>query len=235
MKRLLIIEDDEAIGRLEKEYLQVAGFDVHLVTEGIEGRRLALSEAFDLILVDVMLPGIDGFKLCESIRSVKDIPLMIVSARDSEIDKLKGLGLGIDDYITKPFSPHELVARVRAHLARYALLKGDSEKDRSKKIVIGDLTIDPESRRVFTGGDEVNLTVKEYDLLSLLASTPDKVFTKDEIFLRVWGYDADQDPATLAVHIRKLREKIEYNPSEPRYIKTVWGVGYKVTKETLSD
>lgn len=226
MKRILIVEDDISIGEVEKDYLEISGFEVVVETEGICGREKAINEEFDLVMLDVMLPGIDGFQICKDIRKVKDIPIIMVTARTEEIDKLRGLGLGIDDYITKPFSPNELIARVKAHLSRYDMLKSSSQP-KSKRIEIRGISIDPEARMVFVNGREVELTVKEYDLLLLLASTPNKVFSKEEIFTKVWGFDSDNDIPTITVHVRKLREKIEFDPSNPEYILTVWGVGYK--------
>jgi len=228
MQRILLIEDDISIGEVEKAYLEVSGYQVIIETNGVKGRDLALTEDFDLIILDIMLPGINGYQIAESIRASKDIPIMIVSAKDNEVDKLKGLSLGIDDYITKPFSPHELVARVKAHLNRYKMLKVSENKPVNKMIKIRGLSVDFETRQVFMNGEIVDLTVKEYDLLVLLASTPNKVFTKDEIFSKVWGYEVELDTSTLTVHIRKLREKIEFDPSKPEYVLTVWGVGYKI-------
>lgn len=230
MKKILIVEDDQAIGEVEKDYLELSGFDVTLESDGLAGLQQAVSGDYDLIILDVMLPGVDGFKLAERIREKHDTPIMIVSARTGEIDKLKGLGLGIDDYITKPFSPHELVARTKAHLKRYEMIKASAGTTPKQKIEIRGLVIYPETREIFMNGDPIDLTVKEYEILVLLASAPNKVFTKDEIFTKVWGYDSDRDLPTLTVHIRKLREKIEFNPSKPEYVQTVWGVGYKIVK-----
>ena len=226
MKRILIVEDDISIGDVEKDYLEISGFEVVVETDGLSGRDKAINGDFDLVMLDVMLPGIDGFQICKDIRKVKDIPIIMVTARTEEIDKLRGLGLGIDDYVTKPFSPNELIARVKAHLNRYDMLKS-SNQPKSKRIEIRGISIDPEARQVFVNGSEVDLTVKEYDLLLLLASTPNKVFSKEEIFTKVWGFDSDNDIPTITVHVRKLREKIEFDPSSPEYIMTVWGVGYK--------
>ncbi len=229
--KILLIEDDMAIGEVEKAYLEVSGYDVTLETNGTKGNELALKNDYDLVILDIMLPGTDGYKIVESIRKYKDIPVMIVSAKDSEVDKLKGLSLGIDDYVTKPFSPHELVARVKAHLKRYEMLKSSElGMGRTGMIEIRGLSINFETRQVYINGEPIDLTVKEYDLLVLLASTPNKVFTKDEIFTKVWGYEVELDTSTLTVHIRKLREKIEFDPSNPEYIQTVWGVGYKMKK-----
>ena len=230
MNRILLIEDDVEIGEVERAYLEISGFQVTVEKNGLRGKELALKENYDMVVLDIMLPGIDGFKIAESIRSFKDIPIMIVSAKNTEVDKLKGLSLGIDDYLTKPFSPHELVARVKAHLKRYEMLKSGRGSQSHKTFELKGLTIDFETRQVFINGEAVELTVKEYDLLVLLSSAPNKVFSKDEIFAKVWGYEAELDTSTLTVHVRKLREKIEFDPSNPEYIQTVWGVGYKLKK-----
>ncbi len=230
MNKILLIEDDVEIGEVEKAYLEISGFHVIVEKNGLRGKELALKENFDMVVLDIMLPGIDGFKIAESIRAFKDIPIMIVSAKNTEVDKLKGLSLGIDDYLTKPFSPHELVARVKAHLKRYDMLKSGNGNKPHRTFELKGLTIDFETRQVFINGEAVDLTVKEYDLLVLLSTAPNKVFSKDEIFAKVWGYEAELDTSTLTVHVRKLREKIEFDPSNPEYIQTVWGVGYKLKK-----
>lgn len=227
-KKILIVEDDPSIGDVEKAYLEISGFDVTVETDGSRGKELALTQQYDLIVLDVMLPGLDGYQIVKAIRAYKDTPIMIVSAKDNEVDKLKGLSLGIDDYMTKPFSPHELVARVKAHISRYEMIKKAKNNGQQTGIEIRGLKIDLDFRQVYVNGDLVDLTVKEYDILVLLSSTPNKVFTKDEILSRVWGYDAELDTSTLTVHIRKLREKIEFDPSNPEYVQTVWGVGYKM-------
>jgi len=206
-KRILIVEDDPAIGEVEKDYLEISGYDVVLETDGVKGKERALTEDFHIVVLDVMLPGMDGYKIAREIRKYKDIPIMLVTARSNEVDKLKGLSLGIDDYMTKPFSPHELVARVKAHLNRYDMLKNSERSASGKTIEIRGLKIDLELRQVYMNGEKVDLTVKEYDLLVLLASTPNKVFSKDEIFAKVWGYEIEIDTSTLTVHVRKLREK----------------------------
>jgi len=228
MKKILIIEDDTSIGEVERDYLEISGFEVKLVTSGISGLKTIQEENFDLIILDIMLPGIDGFNIAKKIRLNHDIPIIMVSAKNNEIDKIRGLGLGVDDYITKPFSPNELVARVKAHLSRYEMLKSSSI-NKNKIIEIKGITINTETRQVFVNGKEIELTVKEYDLLLLLISAPNKVFTKEEIFEKVWGFNSERDIPTITVHIRKLREKIEFDPSKPEYILTVWGIGYKLS------
>ena len=226
MKSILIIEDDTAISELERDYLEANDFAAEIIPDGQKGLERALAADYDLILLDLMLPGIDGFAVCRAIRQKKDTPILMVSARQEEIDKIRGLGLGADDYIVKPFSPNELVARVKAHIARYERLTQKSTQG-SDSIFTGDLEIQPEARRVFTGGKEVNLTRREFDLLLFFAQNPGIAFSKDKLFDRIWGMDALGDTATVMVHINRIREKIEPNPAEPVYIETVWGVGYR--------
>ncbi|WP_408010432.1 response regulator transcription factor [Pseudalkalibacillus sp. A8] len=225
MNKLLIIEDDESIAELERDYLEINGFDVDIETTGDRGLTKAINEDYALILLDVMLPGKDGFELCKTIRASKDIPILLVTAKKEDIDKIRGLGLGADDYIVKPFSPGELVARVKAHLARYERFLG---KDRNnEELRIRGLTIEKNTRRVWMNGKETSLTTKEFDLLLFLANHPNHVFSKDHLFDRIWGMDSLGDISTVTVHIRKLREKIEADPSSPQYIETVWGAGYR--------
>ncbi len=230
MKKILIIEDDHTIGEVEKDYFELAGFEVVLSDNGQKGLELALNNAFDLFILDVMLPDINGFDIAKKIRTVKDTPIVMVTAKSEEIDKVKGFSLRIDDYVTKPFSPAELVARSKAHIQRYESLKEFKRDSSEDTIKIRGLLIDINSRQVFMNGVELELTKKEYDLLVLLASTANKIFTKEEIFQKVWGYDSDQGIPTIAVHVRNLREKLEFNPSKPEYLMTVWGVGYRIAK-----
>ncbi|GAA0343179.1 response regulator transcription factor [Bacillus carboniphilus] len=227
MKKILIVEDERSIAELEKDYLEIDGFSVTIETHGQSGLERALREDFDLLILDVMLPGVDGFQICKQLRSEKDIPILIVTARKEDIDKIRGLGLGADDYMVKPFSPSELVARVKAHLARYERLVNRSGNSGGDELRVGDLVIDRSSRRVFVEGAETVFTSKEFDLLVFLASNPNRVFSKDDLFERIWGIDSMGDISTVTVHIRKIREKIEKNPSDPEYIETVWGVGYR--------
>ena len=226
MSRLLIIEDEVAIAELEKDYLELSGFEVEVETDGSVGAGRALKEEFDLIILDLMLPNMDGFEICKRIREAKNVPVIMVSAKRHDIDKIRGLGLGADDYITKPFSPSELVARVKAHLARYDRLIGSGIKD-NETIEIRGLKIDKTARRVFLNGEEKIFTTKEFDLLTFLAEHPNHVYTKDELFRDIWDMESVGDIATVTVHIKKIREKIEYNTSKPQYIETIWGVGYR--------
>lgn len=226
MSSILIVEDEEAIADLERDYLELSNFDVKIEDTGDEGLKEALAGNYDLVILDLMLPGIDGFDVCKKIREEKDIPIIMVSAKKDDIDKIRGLGLGADDYMTKPFSPSELVARVKAHLSRYDRLVGNSQKQ-NDVIDIRGLKIDKTARRVFVDGEEKIFTTKEFDLLTFLAENPNHVYTKDELFRKIWDMDAVGDIATVTVHIKKIREKIEYDTSKPQYIETIWGVGYR--------
>ena len=225
MSRILIVEDDREIAELEQDYLEQAGFSVAAERDGKMGLARAISEDFDLYILDVMLPGVDGFEICRQLRATKDIPIIIVSARKEDADKIEGLGLGADDYITKPFSPAELTARVKAHLARFdRLTSGAAQSD---TIEIRGLKIDKNDRRVFIGGEEKPFTMKEFDLLCFLAEHPNHAYTKDELFREIWGMESMGDNATVTVHIKKIREKIEADTANPQYIDTIWGVGYR--------
>ena len=225
MKQILIIEDDINIAELEKEYLQLNGYRVEIVQDGSQGLKRALMGTFDLIIVDLMLPSKDGYSIVEEIRKKYEIPVMIVSARSEDIDKIKGLGFGADDYLTKPFSPAELVARIKSHIIRYERLMG--KKTQISIISHKALEIMTDSHKVFVNGKEVILTTKEYELLVFLASNPNIVFTKDQLFDRIWEEECFGDTATVAVHIQKLRKKIEKDPGNPDYIETLWGTGYR--------
>ncbi len=224
--RILIVEDERSIAELEKDYLELSDFDVTIANDGTDGLGRALSEEFDLYILDVMLPGIDGFEICERIREISNAPILMVSAKKEDIDKIRGLGLGADDYITKPFSPSELVARVKAHISRYTRLVG-SYTEPNDEIEIRGLKIDLTARRVFVNGEEKNFTTKEFDLLVFLAQHPNRVYTKEELFKEIWAMESVGDIATVTVHIKKIREKIEFNTSKPQYIETIWGVGYR--------
>jgi DNA-binding response OmpR family regulator len=227
--RILIIEDETTIAQLERDYFELNGFQVDLCHTGNEGLQLALHDDYSLIIVDLQLPGMDGFELCSRIRQAKEVPILIVSAKKEEIDKIRAFNLGADDYITKPFSPSELVARAKAHLTRYERLTSHKEPAAKSKIHIRGLVIDKASRRVFVRNEEVIFTTREFNLLEFLTTHPNRVFSKNELFERIWGMDSSGDIATVTVHIRKLREKIEVDPSNPQYIETVWGAGYRFT------
>lgn len=225
-KNILIIEDEQSIAELERDYLEISGFSVDIASDGDTGLQKALKGDYALIILDLMLPGKDGFQVCKEVREVKDIPIIIVSARKDDIDKIRGLGLGADDYVTKPFSASEMVARVKAHMARYARLVGSSREE-SGALEIHGLKIDPDARRVFVNGEERTFTTKEFDLLYFLASHPNHVYTKAELFKEIWKMDSVGDIATVTVHIKKIREKIEMDSAKPQYIETIWGVGYR--------
>ncbi|GEB32036.1 MULTISPECIES: response regulator transcription factor [Brevibacillus] len=227
--RILIIEDETTIAQLERDYFELNGFQVDLCHTGNEGLQLALHDDYSLIIVDLQLPGMDGFELCSRIRQAKEVPILIVSAKKEEIDKIRAFNLGADDYITKPFSPSELVARAKAHLTRYERLTSHKEPAAKSEIHIRGLVIDKASRRVFVRNEEVIFTTREFNLLEFLTTHPNRVFSKNELFERIWGMDSSGDIATVTVHIRKLREKIEVDPSNPQYIETVWGAGYRFT------
>ncbi|WP_026517764.1 response regulator transcription factor [Butyrivibrio sp. MC2021] len=226
MSKILIVEDEEAIADLEKDYLELSDFEVKIENTGDAGLETAIAEDFDLIILDLMLPGMDGFEVCKHIREKKDVPILMVSAKKDDIDKIRGLGLGADDYITKPFSPSELVARVKAHMARYSRLVGSGHES-NDYVEIRGLKIDKTARRVYVDDQEKSFTTKEFDLLTFLAENPNHVFTKEELFRKIWNMDSIGDIATVTVHIKKIREKIEYDTSNPQYIETIWGVGYR--------
>ena len=214
MSKILIVEDEESIADLEKDYLELSGFEVEVANDGQTGLDKALFGDFDLVILDLMLPGVDGFEICRKVRAEKNTPIIMVSAKKDDIDKIK------------PFSPSELVARVKAHLARYARLIGSAVEE-NKVIEIRGLKIDTTARRVWVNGVEKNFTTKEFDLLTFLASHPNHVYTKDELFSEIWDMESIGDIATVTVHIKKIREKIEYDTSNPQYIETIWGVGYR--------
>lgn len=226
MSKILIVEDELSIAELEKDYLELSSFDVDIETDGKSGLERALSEEYDMIILDLMLPEINGFEICKKIREEKDIPILMVSAKKEDVDKIHGFGLGADDYITKPFSPSELVARVKAHLARYQRLVSSATQE-NDIIEIRGIKIDKTARRVYVNGEEKAFTTKEFDLLTFLASHPNRVFKKEELFREIWDMDSIGDIATVTVHIKKIREKIEFDTSKPQYIETIWGVGYR--------
>lgn len=225
MKKILIIEDDLNIAEMERDYLELNGFESEIAQDGIEGLKMALQGLYDVVIVDLMLPGKDGFEIIKEIRKKFEIPVIVVSARTEDIDKIRGLNFGADDYLTKPFSPAELMARIKSHIGRYERLKGRNGS--SDIISHGGLEINTASHRVSVNGKEVQLTSKEYGILLFLASNPNIVFTKEHIFDRIWGDEFCGDMATVAVHIQKIRKKIEKDPSNPEFIETLWGTGYR--------
>lgn len=226
MSKILIIEDETAIADLERDYLEINDYEVSIENDGTKGLEAALNNDYNLIILDLMLPGIDGYEICKRIREEKNIPILMVSAKKDDIDKVRGLGLGADDYMTKPFSPSELVARVKAHLSRYERLIGSNQKS-NDVVEIRGIRIDKTARRVYIDGEEKSFTTKEFDLLTFLAENPNHVFTKEELFREIWDMDSIGDIATVTVHIKKIREKIEFDTAKPQYIETIWGVGYR--------
>lgn len=226
MNRILIIEDEEAIAELEKDYLEMSGFETAIEADGSRGLERALNEDYALVILDLMLPGLDGFSVCKEIREKKNTPIIMVSAKKDDIDKIRGLGLGADDYMTKPFSPSEMVARVNAHLSRYERLVGVGASA-NEVIEIRGLKIDKTARRVYIDDEEKIFTTKEFDLLTFLAQNPNHVYTKEELFRNIWDMESVGGIATVTVHIKKIREKIEKDTSKPQYIETIWGVGYR--------
>lgn len=226
MKYILVVEDEKDMAELEKDYLQVNGFKVDIEESGRKALRKALKIEYDMVILDIMLPDIDGFEVCKRLREKKDIPILFVSAKTDDIDKIRGLGLGADDYITKPFSPSELVARVKAHLSRYDRLVGKNNKA-NDILRVRELEIDKTARRVFVQGKEIILTSKEFDLLTFLAAHPNRVFSKEELFRKIWGMKTVGESATVTVHIKKIREKIEGDVGKQGYIETIWGIGYR--------
>ncbi len=226
MSKILIIEDEVAIAELQRDYLEMNGFEVAVCPDGALGAKEALENEYDLVILDLMLPGMEGYEVCRTIREKKDIPIIMVSAKKEDLDKVYGLGMGADDYMTKPFSPSELVARVKAHLSRYERLVGQV-KNKNEVIEIRGLRIDKTARRVFVEGEEKIFTTKEFDLLTFLAGHPNHVFSKAELFREIWDMESVGDIATVTVHIKKIREKIETSSDKPDYIETIWGVGYR--------
>lgn len=228
MNHILIIEDDKSIAELERDYLQISGFTSEIAENGLDGLAMALENDYDLIIIDIMLPGMDGFEICTKLREKKHTPIIFLSARSGDIDKIRGLGLGADDYMTKPFSPNELVARVKAHIARHAQLIQVSGGGEGEMIQVGKLKIDKTAHKATVEENEIALTAKEYDLLVYLAEHPNRTFSKEMLFDRIWGMDALGDISTVTVHVQRVRDKLG---SEKKYIETVWGVGYRFRRE----
>ena len=226
MSRILIIEDDAEIAEIERDYLSLDGFETDIAPDGLRGLEKAQTGNYDLVLLDLMLPGLDGFSVCRKLRETMDIPILMVTARTQDVDKIRGLGFGADDYIEKPFSPAVLVARVKAHLAQYRRLK--PQKEESAVLTAGAITIDTDSHVALAYGKPLSLTNKEYELLLFLARHPNQVFSREDLYEMIWGLESMGDNITVAVHVNRLREKIEKDPSKPQIIQTVWGVGYRL-------
>ena len=227
MSKILIIEDDREIAEIERNYLELDGFASDIASDGVSGLEKALTGGYDLILLDLMLPGMDGFSVCKRLREKLDIPILMVTARTQDIDKIRGLGFGADDYIEKPFSPGVLVARVKAHLAQYTRLK--PQQAESSVISVGSISIDTDARAVTARGAAVSLTNKEYELLLFLARHPNQIFSREDLYEMIWGLESMGDNITVAVHVNRLREKLEEDPAKPQLIQTVWGVGYRLS------
>jgi DNA-binding response OmpR family regulator len=227
LKKILIIEDDTAIAEIERDFLEINGFITKIEKDGIAALKRIRDEQFDLILLDLMLPGMDGYEICRKVRAEIDIPILMVTAKTENIDKIRGLGLGADDYISKPFSPTELVARVKANLAQFERLTGNKKAKKTSILNIGSIEVDVEKHRVFVDGQEQELKNKEFELLIFFMTNPEIVFSKETLYERIWGIDNYGDTKTVAVHINRIREKIEKDPSNPVYIQTIWGVGYR--------
>lgn len=229
-KKILIVEDDNNILQLEKDYLEANGFTVETALDGAKGLELALTNKYDLILLDIMLPGIDGLEICKKVREVADIPILLVSAKKDDLDKINGLGLGADDYIVKPFSPSELVARVIAHINRFERLTSGQAQSQNEIIAIGKIKIDKTSQRVFLGESEIIFTNKEFELFTYLAENPDTIFNKEELFTKIWHCDPMGEASTVTVHINRIRDKLFAVDGNFEYVNTVWGKGYRFNK-----
>lgn len=226
MKKILIVEDDKLAAELERDYLEASEYEVDICETGTEGMERAESEEYDLILLDIMLPGMSGFEICREIRQKKNVPIIMVTAKTEDLDLIRGLGLGADDYIVKPFNPSELVARVKAHIRIHEMLLSQGSSEVSE-IIYRDLVISVPYRRVTVRGKDIYLKNREYELLYFLASHPGVVFSREKLFEELWGQEPGTDTATVMVHVGRIREKIEVNPQRPEYIITVWGAGYK--------
>lgn len=232
MSRILIVEDDEKIAQLESDYLESNGYETDLIADGDKVILQLQKREYDLILLDIMLPGCSGYDICRQIRDEIDVPILMVTARTEAVDVIRGLGLGADDYITKPFDPSQLVARVRSHLKRYERLTKDRRKDAEEigRIYVEDIIIEPQTWKVWKRGMELKLPNREFELLCFLAENPNIVFSKEALFEKIWGFDYVSDAATVSVHINRLREKIEDDARNPKIIETVWGAGYRLNK-----
>lgn len=228
MSKILIVEDDAEIAMLEKDYLEINGFETEIIGNGEEALVVLKKNNYDLVLLDVMLPGQNGYDICRKIRDKINIPILMVTARTESADKIRGLGLGADDYIVKPFDPAELVARVKSHLSRYERLTSTTKNDRDSTIEFRDIMIMPKSWKVYKGEVEIKLPNREFELLLFLAENPNIVFSKEQLFEKIWGFDYTGDSATVTVHINRIREKIEDDSSNPKVIETVWGAGYRL-------
>lgn len=224
-EKVLVVDDEPELAELVRDYLKKEGFEVILAFDGEQGLEIYQRHKPSLVILDILLPKIDGFELCRMIRNDSAVPILMLSAKKSDVDKILGLGLGADDYLTKPFSPGELVARVKAQIRRYTML---SSPEQSKDMIrFQDLEVDSKGYNVYVKGDKIQLSAKEFEILHYMMIHPQQVFTREQLFNQIWGFNEYGDINTVTVHIRRIREKIEHDPSQPVYIKTVWGVGYK--------
>lgn len=235
MARILIVEDDEEIALIERDYLEMGGYEVEVKNDGRNVEEVLLKGNFDLLILDLMLPGISGYDICRAVRDKIDIPILMVTAKTETIDKIRGLGLGADDYIAKPFDPAELMARVSSHLKRFERLTGIGRGKAAEEgmaseqtVTIGNVRILTKSWKVYKGGEEIKFPHREFELLKFLALNPNIVFSKEALFEKIWGYDYVGDSATVTVHINRIRDKIEEDSKNPQIIETVWGVGYRL-------
>ena len=231
-KRILIIEDDADIRMIEEIYIQSSGMETVSAESWNEARKKLEENSFDLILLDIMLPDVNGYEICRQIRKTLDIPILMVTAKTELADKLKGLNVGADDYILKPFDPVELVARINANIRQYERLTGKSTENAAdvSTIKLGNIEIDLNSRRVYKNGEEIKMPNREFELLRFMAENPNIVFSKEQLFEKIWGYDYVGDSATVTVHINRIREKIEDDSKDPKILETVWGAGYRLNK-----
>lgn len=229
-KKILIVEDEESIAELEKDYLEINGFEVVIETEGTSALKRTDEEEFDMFILDLMLPGIDGFEICKNIREKSDKPVLMVSAKKDDIDKIRGLGLGADDYVTKPFSVTEVLARIKANIRRNTQYTAQTAKEETEASVfrIGQLVLNTEDFTLYKNGQRVEVTAKEFEILLLFMKHPKKVYTKEQLYTLVWKDAYIGDENAVNVHISRLRNKIEDHPRKPQYIVTVWGIGYKL-------
>lgn len=227
MKEILLVEDDHDIAELQRDYLELNEMNVHIVSDGLVGLEEGLTGKYDLIILDIMIPNMTGFEICKRLREKVDTPILMVSAKKEDIDKIRALGFGADDYITKPFSPNELVARVKSHLNRFERLTKGPQSTSDEILEVNDIRLNTKSHKVFSFDQEINLTTKEFELLKFLMKHPNQVFNKEDLFERVWGLDSLGDTSTVVVHIKRLREKIEFDPKNPVFLETIWGSGYR--------
>lgn len=227
MKKILLVEDDQDIAELQRDYLELNDMNVNIVSDGLVGLGEGLTGEYDLIILDIMIPNMSGFEICKKLRAKVNTPILMVSARKEDIDKIRALGFGADDYITKPFSPNELVARVKSHLNRFERLTKEKHSTSDEILEVNNIRLNTKSHKVFSFDQEVKFTTKEFELLKFLMKHPNQVFSKEDLFEKIWGLDSFGDTSTVVVHIKRLREKIEFDPKNPEILETIWGSGYR--------